>query len=578
MFKAFLKILRPYWFFIILSPICILGEVYAYTKLPQLLSLIIDQGIIALNMDVVKTYGLQMIIFTILEAIFSLVGLWCGAKVSTNATTDLRQKLFTKIQNFSFPDLDHFGIGSLITRLTGDITIVQNTLFMLLRLALRAPIMLVACVFMLLKINTSLSGILLIGAVVLLVTVIVLLKVALPLFIKSQKQLDNLNSVTEENLNAIKTIKAFVREKFVSKKFTVVNGELTATLLKVAVAMTIVMPIIMTVLNLSVVAVVWFGSHALEAKTMEIGNLVAFINYAEQILVSFMMVSFVFIMVMRANASVQRLGEILRRQVTLKDPAKPLASHIRAGKIEFKNVDFAFHNQHDADNLVLKNLNFTLQSGQKLGVIGSTGAGKTTLVNLMMRFYDVTNGQILIDDIDVRDYKLKTLRENIGIVLQDGTLFSGSIKDNLYWGNAHATDEMLQQFTHLAQAESFINAKEKTYDYPLARAATNLSGGQKQRLNIARALLKKSQILIFDDATSAVDLQTEKLIQNGIKNLPHQLTTIVVGQRISSIMDSDLILVLDEGKIVGQGTHDALLEKCTIYRDIYNSQLGEGSK
>lgn len=578
MWKKQLVFLKPYWKLVLVIPILIILEVWTFVQLPRLLSEIIDMGIIPMDLEAITGIGTRMIFFAIANGILALIGLFLTAKVAIEVTGDLREAVFKKIQTFTFADLDHFKIGSLITRLTNDTNQIQSMLMMILRMALRAPAIMIASVIMLFKINASLSLILLAALLILSAMIAFLLKEALPLFIESQKKLDNLNSETEESLNAIKTIKAFGREYFEQERFAKINEDLTKILINVAKLMAIIMPIMILTLNGATVAIIWFGSKAIERGAMEVGGLIAFINYSGQILFAFVMISFIFTMILRAQASVKRIAEVLSREPIIKPPLTPKAVEIKNGEIEFDDVDFSFNktSKNKPQNLALEDISFKINAGQKLGIIGGTGSGKTILVSLIMRLYDVNKGRVLIDGIDVRDYDLNGLRLGIGVVLQDPTLFSGTIKENLGWGKKDASEREMRNFLSIAHAIDFVEKNPEKLNYELSRKATNLSGGQKQRISIARALIRQSKILILDDATSAVDIQTEKEIQAEIKKRESEMTIITVGQRITSIMDSDLILVLNKGRIVGKGDHDQLMEGNKYYQEIFQSQMGEG--
>lgn len=570
--KRYWKYMKPYLPAFILGPVLMIVEVIGEVVLPKLMANIINIG--AANHDVpyIMGMGAAMLGMAALMIIGGIGGAYFAAKASISFSSDLRSDVFNKVQKFSFANLDQFSTGSLVTRLTNDITQVQNLLNMALRMMLRAPGMLIGALFMAFMMNSQLALVVLVVIPILIILIAIIIKTAFPRFEIMQKKLDALNSNIQEVLTNVRVIKSFVREDYEKQRFAASNEELKQSSLSAFKVVILNMPIMMFLMNATTLGVVWFGGRQILAGTMPVGDLTAFTTYIVQILMSLMMLAMVLLQSSRALASLHRITQVLDEQVSLTDEncAFP-EKRVESGKVEFKDVSFKYYKENKEE--VLSHITFQIQSGQVLGIIGSTGCGKTTLVQMIPRLYDVDAGQVLVDGVDVRDYSLKNLRDGVGMVLQKNVLFSGSIAENLMWGNANASKEELLEAARAAQADAFVSSFTEGYGTELGQGGVNVSGGQKQRLCIARALLKKPKILILDDSTSAVDTATEAKIRESFSSTLKDATKIIIAQRISSVMEADRILVLDEGRIVGNGSHDQLLKECEQYQEIYYSQM-----
>lgn len=519
------------------------------------------------------TGGIMVLISLASMASAILVGL-LSARVSSGLGRNLRDKMFNKVTAFSNGEFDDFSTASLITRSTNDIQQVQMFVIMMLRIVFYAPILGIGGVVRALRTNTSMAWIVAVGVGAILALVIVLFAVAMPKFKSLQKLVDRVNRVMRESLTGMLVIRAFNTERFEEKKFDDANRDLTKTNLFVSRIMTVMMPTMTLILNGITLLIVWIGAHQIDNGVIQVGDMMAFMQYAMQIIMSFLMISMISIILPRASVSAGRIFEVLDKKLTIEDPVSPkeLGENVK-GVLEFKNVSFKYPG---AEEYALENISFTAKPGETTAFIGSTGSGKSTLINLIPRFYDVTEGQILLDGIDIRDIKLNDLREKIGYVPQKGVLFSGTIESNIRYGkNADASDEEISKVIEIAQAKEFISQKEKGIHTEISQGGTNVSGGQRQRLSIARALAKKPQILIFDDSFSALDFKTDLALRKAINNEIKDRTVLIVAQRINTIMNAENIIVLDEGKIVGMGTHKELLQNCSVYRQIALSQLSE---
>lgn len=547
-------------------------EVIGEVIMPKLLSVIINQ---ANRGDLTVGNSLGVMSLMILTAIVMMAGgvggAYFGAKASVNFAADLRADAFTKVQTYSFSNIDKFSTGSLVTRLTNDVTQLQNFVNMMLRMALRSPGMLVAALIMAITLQPSLSVVFLVSIPLLLLTIACIIRTGFRRFSTQQKKVDGLNSTVQENVTNVRVIKSFVREEHEVKKFGKANRELKESGLAAMKIMITLSPIMTLIMNLTILAVIWFGGGIVLDLGMEVGDLSAFINYVTQILSSLMMVTMMLMFSSRALASARRISEVLDEEVVLNDT---LAQYpdltVQKGEIEFRNVGFRYYK--NSEEKVLENISFQIPAGKTVGIIGSTGCGKSTLVSLLCRLYDTDEGEVLVDGVNVRDYSLRHLRDGIGIVLQKNTLFSGSIAENLRWGNPDATDEEIRIAAAYAQADKFVSSFTDGYDTILDQGGTNVSGGQRQRLCIARTLLKKPKILILDDSTSAVDTATEAQIRRAFHDELSGSTKLIIAQRITSVIDADTILVLNDGKISGIGTHEELLRDNNEYREIYASQ------
>ena len=571
--KYYWKYIKPYTLFFILGPLLMLTEVAGEIVLPRLMALMIDNGIInELGIGYILSRAGMMIGFIALMIIGGIGGHYFSIRASVYFSSDLRQGVFEKVQKFSFKNIDNLSTGSLVTRLTNDITQMQNMVRMLLIMAMRSPGMLIGGIIMACSINARLATILIIIIPILGITIFTLLKTAFPRFQAMQKKLDNLNSGIQENITNVRVIKSFVRQAFETEKFKTANDDLRDTTLRALKVVVTTMPIVTLAMNVTTLVVVWTGGRFVIGGSMGVGELTAFTTYITQILMSLMMVSMLFLQLSRALASSARVKEVLATEIDLTDDdAKQKDKTVTEGRVEFKNVSFKYY--ADRKENILDNISFTASPGEIVGIIGTTGSGKSSLVQLIPRLYDVTEGEVLVDGTDVRDYGIKNLRDGVGMVLQKNVLFSGSIAENLRWGDENATDEEVKAAADTAQADSFIESFTDGYDMELGQGGVNVSGGQKQRLCIARALLKKPKILILDDSTSAVDTATEARIRASFYTSLKDSTKIIIAQRISSVIEADKIIVLENGKIAGMGHHDELIKSCEEYREIYYSQM-----
>ena len=575
--KQYKKYVIPYKSAFILGPIFMIVEVLGEIILPKLMSMIINYGcgqdvtVAAKGPAYIIGIGAAMIGTALLMMMGGVLGAYFAVKASVNFAGDLRRDVFAKVQKFSFANIEKFSTGSLVTRLTNDITNIQNVLSMGLRMLLRAPGMLIGGLIMAFLMNAKLALVFCVVIPVLIIALAFVMKTAFPRFDVMQTKIDGLNSRIQENITNQRVVKSFVRDDFEKETFDRANNELKDKTLRAMKVVILTMPIMTLAMNLTVMAVVWFGGQQILIGDMPVGNLTAFTTYVTQILMSLMMVSMIMIQGSRAMASSHRILEVLDTDIDLNDDnASEKDRLVTSGEIEFKNVCFRYYKKHKKN--VLQNINFTAKPGEVVGIIGSTGSGKSSLVQLIPRLYDCDEGEVLVDGVNVKEYSLNHLRDGVAMVLQKNTLFSGSIMENLRWGDEEATDEQVKEAAKAAQADGFVSEFADGYDRELAQGGVNVSGGQKQRLCIARALLKKPKILILDDSTSAVDTATEAQIRKSFSTTLKDTTKLIIAQRISSVEDADRILVMDEGQIVGQGTHKELLESCETYQEIYYSQ------
>jgi len=569
--KQYMKYVKPYLPFFILAPILMVVEVVGEVVMPKLLANIINEGIPNMDTGYIVRMGLMMAGMAILMMLGGVGGGFFSAKASVNFAAALRKDAFTKVQQFSFANIDKFSTGSLVTRLTNDITQLQNIINMALKMAIRAPGMLIGALIMAIRLNASLAVVIAVVIPVLVIALVLVMKTAFPRFQMMQKKLDRLNTNVQENLTNIRVVKSFVREKEEYEKFSEANGDLYDTSMSAFKVVIATMPIMTVAMNVTTLAVVWLAGNQILVGQMEIGDLTAFTTYVVQILISLMMTAMVILNSSRAVASAKRISEILNTEVDLTDEtASQKSAVVTTGHVEFRDVCFKYYKDHE--EYVLDHISFTANPGEVVGIIGSTGSGKTSLVQLIPRLYDCDEGEVLVDGINVKEYSLKHLREGVGMVLQKNVLFSGTIMDNLKWGDENATEEEIIAAADRAQAHQFISSFTEQYETELGQGGVNVSGGQKQRLCIARALLKKPKILILDDSTSAVETATEKRIREAFSQELKDTTKIIIAQRISSVKEADRILVIDEGKIVGEGTHEELIKNCEEYREICISQ------
>ena len=570
--KRYWKYIKPYLPAFIIGPILMIVEVIGEVVLPKFMANIINIG--AANHDVpyIIGMGVVMVITALLMMAGGVGGAYFAAKAAISFSSDLRSDVFDQVQKFSFANLDRFSTGSLVTRLTNDITQVQNLINMALRMMLRAPGMLIGALIMAFMMNARLALVILVVIPILILVIVLIIKTAFPRFDTMQKKLDMLNSNIQEVLTNVRVVKSFVRGEYKEERFAKSNENLKTASLSAFNAIIFTMPVMMFLMNATTLAVVWFGGKQILAGQMPVGDLTAFTSYIVQILMSLMMLAMVLLQSSRAIASLHRIMEVLDTKVTLTDEDCALPDKtVDSGRVEFKDVTFRYYKENKEP--VLSHISFTIETGQVLGIIGSTGSGKTTLVQMIPRLYDVDQGEVLVDGVNVKDYSLKHLREGVGMVLQKNVLFSGSIMENLMWGDEQALEEEIVSAAKAAQADDFVNSFTEGYETELGQGGVNVSGGQKQRLCIARALLKKPKILILDDSTSAVDTATEAKIRESFSGTLKDTTKIIIAQRITSVMEADKILVLDDGEIVGMGGHEQLLADCEAYREIYYSQM-----
>ena len=571
--KHLLRIFSGYWLMFIILVGFTYAMVMANLWLPDKMSEIVNNGIIKQDMPAIWHNGWQMILVTAAGGICSIIIGLLASRIATGMAQKLRMELFERVESFALADFNKFSTASLITRSTNDIQQIQMTSILLLRLALMAPIMAIGGLQKAIHNAPNLSWIIALAVSVLLAVIAMLFVIAVPRFKKLQTLVDKLNLVTRENLVGLKVIRAFHNEKIEQKKFQQANAELNKMNLFVNRLMMLLDPIMTLVMNFSSVAIVWFGAHLISSGNLQIGNMMAFLEYAMQVIISFLLLSMVFIMVPRAAVSVKRVGEVLDTLPSIVDPQSPQQlPNDATGKIEFKDVTFTYP---DADLPVLSSINFTAEPGQTTAFIGSTGSGKSTLINLIPRFYDVSAGQILLDGVDIRQLKLEDLYDQIGYVPQKGVLFSGTIASNIKYGNAKASQKLVEKSAKIAQAAEFVSELKNGYKNDIAQGGSNVSGGQRQRLSIARAIAVEPNVYIFDDSFSALDFKTDAKLRSALAKETKHKTVLIVGQRINTIMNADKIIVLDEGKIVGQGTHQELMKNCQVYQEIAASQLSE---
>ena len=577
MIKKLSLYIGQYKKYVFIVPFIVLIDVMCELSMPLLMSKIVDTGIPTKDIGYISNIGLIMVALALIAIAGGIANMWLTSTGSMGFGANLRNALFDKLQSFSFKNIDQFSTASLVTRLTNDVNNLQQTFMMSLRILMRAPMMLIVSFILAYSINPELSVVLAVAIPVLIVLVAVIMKLAVGRFGKMQEKIDAINRVIQENLIGIRVVKSFVRSEHEIQKFQKANDDFMNSAIRAITIAILGMPVMMFVLNGATLAVIWLGGGMVMQGTLGTGQLISFISYIMQIMMSVMMISMVMIMGARAEASAKRVVEVLDTNVDIAEKPDVAAADASAspkvikGEVEFRNVSFKY-NLNDPGGDILCDINFTANPGEVIGIVGSTGSGKTSLINLIPRLYDATGGSVLVDGVDVRDYKLEDLREGVGVVLQKNILFSGTIKDNLRWGNETATDEQIEEACRDAQIHDFIVSQPKGYDTELGQGGVNVSGGQKQRLCIARAMLKKPKILILDDSTSAVDTATEAQIREAFYHNLAETTVFIIAQRISSVRGADKIIVLDEGTVAGMGTHKELLQQNDIYQEILASQ------
>lgn len=575
-----LRYLKPYWLFALLCPLAMILEVSMDLLQPTLMSDIVDNGILGdaaadENLRYVLITGLKMLVFSLIGCFGGIASAAFGTAAAQKMGNDLRKDAFAKVMHMSFQQTDKFTTGSLVTRLTNDITAIQEFVAMSLRMFVRTGMQFIGGIAVILTLNVNFGIVLVISLPVQLIAVAIIMKKASPLFSIVQSRLDKVNSVVQENVSGVRVVKAFTREEYEINRFDNANTDLMTTNLKVQKLLATLNPILMIIMNASVIAIIMIGGFQVEAKAMQVGEVMAAVTYITQILMSVMMVGMMFQQVSRSAASMKRVNEVLSTNPVISDGNKSADSD-NSGTVEFRNVGFSYPGS--SGKPVLFGIDLKVGKGQMIAILGSTGCGKTSLVNLVPRFYDATNGDVLVDGVNVKDYDVDTLRSKIGVVLQKSELFSGTVAENIRWGCETATDEEVKTAAKIAQAEEFIDGFNDGYDTMISEKGASLSGGQKQRMAIARAIIKKPEILIFDDSTSALDLSTEAKLHKALRENLSGVTVIMIAQRIASVMRADKIAVLENGSICAFGTHKELMESSSVYRDIYYSQMKQGEE
>ena len=574
-----LKYLKKYWYFALLTPLFMVLEVSMDLVQPSLMSRIVDEGIVAGDIQLILNLGGQMLIFTVIGCLGGVLSGVFGNMAAQNFSNDLRKDAFAKVMKMSFQQTDKFTIGSLVTRLTNDITACQDFVGMALRMMVRTLMQFIGGIVMVLSINATFGYILLFTLPIQIIIIVLVLKKGAPLFSVVQGKLDRVNSVVQENVSGARVVKAYTREDYENERFNKANDELVFTNLRVQKLMALLVPTLSILMNASVIMVIWIGGDSVRAAAGEaqVGSIMAAITYITQILMSMMMIGMMFQQVTRATASANRIREVLEADPVISDGTYPEGGETpENGTVEFRGVSFRYPGVQSGN--VLTGVNFKVNKGETVAILGATGCGKTSLVSLIPRFYDAVEGEVLVDGVNVKDYKLDDLRHKIGFVLQKSELFSETIEQNIRWGDAEASDEEVKRAAEIAQADEFIGGFTEGYKDMITEKGSSLSGGQKQRLSIARAIVKKPEILIFDDSMSALDLSTDAKLQKALREKLKGTTVIMIAQRVASVMRADKIAVIDNGRIAAFDTHDNLMKNCSVYRDIYNSQMREGAE
>lgn len=566
-----MKRLKPYWLSITAVLVLTFGQVIGQLYLPTLMSNIIDKGVVTGDTDYIWSTGMKMLLISFASVILSVIVVYLASRISMGFGKELRDKIFTKVEDFSLQEFDKVGTSSLITRTTNDVVQIQNVLYMMMRLMVMAPIMLLGGIIMAVGRDAKLSLIFVVVLPLLLLLVVILGGKAMPMFKSLQKKMDKLNRVIREGLTGIRVVRSFNRNEDELEKFEEANADYATTAIKVNRLLSLMSPLMMLLMNLTSIAIVWIGSIFIGNGDMQVGDLMAFIQYAMQIMMSFMMLSAVFIMIPRAGASAERINEVLDMNAEILNPENPKTSTPPA-KLSFEHVTFRYEG---AEKPVIEDITFEANAGETIAIIEGTGAGKSTLINMIPRFYDVESGVVKINGIDVREMDQSSLRQKIGLVPQKAVLFTGTIASNMRYGKEDATDEEIWEALRTAQAENFVSKLANGLGSRVEQGGNNFSGGQKQRLSIARSLIRKPEIYIFDDSFSALDFKTDAKLREALKAETTEAVTLIVAQRITSVVNSDQIIVMNEGKIAGMGTHEELKESNQIYQEIMRSQLSE---
>ena len=578
MFRRLLGSVRQYWLAALLSPLCMVGEVFMETRIPGIIGTLVDHGVEVGNMAVIWQQGLNLVLSALCSLIFGVGSAVFAANAATGFSRNLRQDMYHRVQSLDFGNIDKLSTSSIITRLTSDVANIQMCFQMMIRMAVRCPMMVVLASIHVYSISPKLCMVYLIALPLLALGLIVLTKLVFPIFERGFKTIDKLNNVVQENIHGMRVVKSFVRQEKEKEKFTSVSGTLYKDFSRAEKIMAFNHPLMSAAVYTCIIAISWLGANMIVSSgntTFTTGNLTSMFTYTTQILSGLMMLSMVFVMLTMSRAPMKRCCELLEEEPRLRNPENPVME-VADGSLEFENVCFRYSEKAHRDSL--QDIDLHIASGMTVGILGGTGSGKSTLVQLIPRLYDVTGGSVKVGGVDVRDYDIKTLRDQVAMVLQKNVLFSGTIKDNLRWGNPDATDEEMEHACRLACAHDFITSVPDGYDTHIEQGGKNVSGGQKQRLCIARALLKKPKILILDDSTSAVDTHTDAMIRKAFREEIPGVTKLIIAQRIASVQDADLILVMDDGQVVDQGTHETLLQTSDIYREVYESQAKGGEE
>ena len=573
--RTIIKNVKGFWVSTIATPLFMLLEVCTDMIIPLLMASIVDEGVNQGDMHHIYVYGAYMLIAAAFGLFNGMMGGKFGAIASAGLAKNLRSAEFKNIQTYSFANIDKFSPSSLITRLTTDVTNVQNAWQMLLRMGMRAPASIIVAMILSYRVSPQLANIYLYAIIFLIIVMVILMPVTARMFDRVFKKYDALNESVEENVSAIRVVKAYVREDYEKDKFKRASGDIYKSFLKVEKLMVVMMPLMTAVVYICILLLSWNGAHLIVQGSLTTGELLQLLTYCMNILMSLMMFAMVIMMIFMSSASIKRIGEVIDEKPTINNPENPVME-VPDGRVDFDHVYFAY-NANGTGEYVLNDIDLHIKSGETIGIIGGTGSAKTSLVNLIPRLYDVSTGAVKVGGIDSRNYDIETLRDSVSVVLQNNVLFSGTIYDNLRWGDKDATDEECRRAAHLACADEFIDRFPDGYNTMISQGGTNVSGGQRQRLCIARALLKKPKVLILDDSTSAVDTNTDAKIRRAFREEIPGTTKFIIAQRVSSVQDADRIIVMDDGKINGIGTHEELLKSNAIYRDVYESQTGAGS-
>ncbi|ACJ74866.1 ABC transporter ATP-binding protein [Thermosipho africanus Ob7] len=569
--KGVVKYLKKYTFLIILAITFVVIQAILNLYLPDLMGDIVNKGVSRGNVDYILSVGWKMLFVTLLNVAAAIVSTYFAAKVAMGFGKDLRSHVYKKVMNFSLNEVDKYGVATLINRNTNDITQIQNVIFMMLRMVALAPVMAIGGTIMAISKSPKLTMVLLVSLPIMFVVMYFIVKYSMPLFKSMQKKLDNLNRVLRENLTGVRVIRAFAKTEYEKKRFEVANEDLTSTALKVNRIFALVFPLILLIMNFTIIFLIWIGAIQIDKGTLEVGTMMAVMQYIMQIMFSFIMISVVFIFLPRASASAERVAQVLNEKERIKDVKSPKKLE-GMGKVEFKNVTFYYEGGKEP---AIENANFEINPGEVVGIIGSSGSGKSTLVKLLMRFYDVTSGEILIDGVNIKELSQKDLRDMISFTPSRPVIFSGTIEENVRIGKEDATEEEIVEALKTAQAWEFVSKLPEGIKTQVSQGGTNLSGGQKQRLAIARGIVGKRKIYIFDDSFSALDFKTDAKLRKELREKLKDATKIIVSLRVATVMNADKIIVLDKGRVVGIGTHKKLMKSCEVYREIVSSQLSE---